>query len=185
MTEEDRKQTAALLNCVRLIFPECKATAQTILLYVQILDDLNFAQVQASVLYLLHTVRFFPKPAEIFEAADIVAAHLNHTGRPTPGEAWAEAMDFAQKTSPYGDYQYPFSCPEVKMAIKRFGRMALFELKTDDVNTARAQFMRIYKQCIETEKINKTMENLAKRFGAARTKNLIDTLARNKQLPAA
>lgn len=181
MTQEDRIRTVQLMSLCHQLYPESKADPETVALYVPILEDLNYEIIKLAMFQLLRTSRFFPKPVEIIEAAETIQAALMKRTLPTSGEAWEEAIDCIKHNG--SQKPYPFSCPEVKMAVKRFGYTALLELKTDDVNTARAQFMRIYQQCIETEKIKKNMANLIKRFGDEKIKKLMGTLAENKQLP--
>ena len=181
MTQEDRIRTVQLMSLCHQLYPESKADPETVALYVPILEDLNYEVIKLAMFQLLRTSRFFPKPVEIIEAAETIQAALMKRTLPTSGEAWEEAIDCIKHNG--SQKPYPFSCPEVKMAVKRFGYTALLELKTDDVNTARAQFMRIYQQCIETEKIKKNMANLIKRFGDDKIKKLMSDLAKNKQLP--
>ncbi len=181
MTQEDRIRTVQLMSLCHQLYPESKADPETVALYVPILEDLNYEIIKLAMFQLLRTSRFFPKPVEIIEAAETIQAALMKRTLPTSGEAWEEAIDCIKHNG--SQKPYPFSCPEVKMAVKRFGYTALLELKTDDVNTARAQFMRIYQQCIETEKIKKNMANLIKRFGDEKIKKLMSDLAENKQLP--
>ena len=181
MTQEDRIRTVQLMSLCHQLYPESKADPETVALYVPILEDLNYEVIKLAMFQLLRTSRFFPKPVEIIEAAETIQAALMKRTLPTSGEAWEEAIDCIKHNG--SQKPYPFSCPEVKMAVKRFGYTALLELKTDDVGTARAQFMRIYQQCIETEKIKKNMANLIKRFGDEKIKKLMSDLAENKQLP--
>jgi hypothetical protein len=47
---------------------------------------------------------------------------------------------------------WEFSTPEVEQAVKQFGKMELIELKEDAMNTARAQFMRIYNGILARKK---------------------------------
>lgn len=181
MTEEDRIRTVKLMSLCHQLYPESKADPETIALYIALLDDLSYDVIKLAMFQLMRTSVFFPKPVEIIEAAETIQAALMKRTLPTSGEAWEEAIEWVKHSN--SQKPFPYSCPEVKMAIKRFGYTALIELKTDDVGTARAQFMRIYQQCIETEKIKKNMANLIKRFGDEKIKKLMGTLAENKQLP--
>ena len=44
---------------------------------------------------------------------------------------------------------WELSCPEVEKAVEAFGKMDLCTLEETAVNTARAQFMRMYQQIVE------------------------------------
>lgn len=134
-----------LLTPYLAVFPACRMDAVGLVLYSKALLPLDMPVIEAAMTKLLQTCRFFPSVAEIFEAAGeitdfVAAAHGNQ--KPTPAEAWQEVMDNVKERSLYKPWEY--SCPEVKRAVEQFGRYELAMLETKDVNTARAQFMRIY-----------------------------------------
>jgi hypothetical protein len=128
------------------------------MLYVMSLDELTFFEVKAAVMKLLRTAKFFPTIAEIFEAVDSLKETA--TGRDTKdaGEAWEEAMKLVRTCHMYKPWT--FSTPEVEQAVKQFGKRELIALETDDVNTARAQFMRIYNRVVERKKQRENNEKV-------------------------
>ena len=147
MTAEAREAVKKMLITCSKAFPNCKADAETIALYVQLLSSLTVAEVRAALYKHMQVSRFFPTIAEIIAAAESVK--LSATGRrlPDAGEAWKEAMDNVRKYGCYKPWQY--SCPEVELACRRFGQQELIYLESSAVNTARAQFMRIYVSIVE------------------------------------
>ncbi|HBT79413.1 MAG TPA: hypothetical protein DEA67_04685 [Selenomonas sp.] len=166
MTQADRAKTAQLLNAYLKLFPESKADAETLALYIPVLDELTFEQVKAAMIRLMHTARFFPKPAEIFAAAESVSKHVNHDGLPDAGEAWDECMRWLQRNSPYDANRTPWKHPEVERAAKRFGVMSLYELEAEQANTARAQFMKIYNQIVTQKQDAAVNDKVMQKLGA-------------------
>lgn len=177
MTQADRAKTAQLLNAYLKLFPESKADAETLALYIPVLDELTFEQVKAAMIRLMHTARFFPKPAEIFAAAESVSKHVNHDGLPDAGEAWDECMRWLQRNSPYDANRTPWKHPEVERAAKRFGVMALYELEAEQANTARAQFMKIYNQIVTQKQDAAVNDKVMQKLGAHDVAALVQGVA--------
>ena len=177
MTQADRAKTAQLLNAYLKLFPESKADAETLALYIPVLDELTFEQVKAAMIRLMHTARFFPKPAEIFAAAESVSKHINHDGLPDAGEAWDECMRWLQRNSPYDANRTPWKHPEVERAAKRFGVMALYELEAEQANTARAQFMKIYNQIVTQKQDAAVNDKVMQKLGAHDVAALVQGVA--------
>lgn len=165
MTKEERAQTMKLLMTMLKIFPESKLDTDGLALYVIALDDMSYDEVKAGVNMLLQTKKdFYPKPAEIREAAEKVVQHVTNSDKPTPGEAWKDALRYAHARGPYDARPYKFISDEVKQAVERFGRTSLWTMETKDEGTHRAQFMKIYGQILDAERetrvINKTLKKL-------------------------
>lgn len=139
-----------------MAFPQSKMTAEGLAIYAKALSELTIDEINAAMLKLLRTVKFFPTVAEIFEEAATMREFAEGTGIPSPDEAWQEAMREAHDKFVYGKWE--FSAPEVEQAVNRFGKMALCELEPDGMNTARAQFMKIYTAICERKKDRKTNE---------------------------
>ena len=177
MTQADRAKTAQLLNAYLKLFPESKADAETLALYIPVLDELTFEQVKAAMIRLMHTARFFPKPAEIFAAAESVSKHVNQDGLPDAGEAWDECMRWLQRNSPYDANRTPWKHPEVERAAKRFGIMALYELEAEQANTARAQFMKIYNQIVTQKQDAAVNDKVMQKLGAHDVAALVQGVA--------
>lgn len=141
--------TTEMLTAALLGFPASKANAETVAFYVMALDDLSFVEVRAALSKLCKTAKFFPTVAEIYETAESMKETVQG-GRKDAGEAWQEAMNLVKTCHIYKPWQ--FSMPEVEQAVKQFGKMELIELKEDAMNTARAQFMRIYNGILARKK---------------------------------
>lgn len=156
-------------------FPNSKADSETVKFYVAALNDLTFEQVLAALSKLCRTAKFFPTVAEIFEAAEsITNTAQEKAGVLEPGEAWEEAMRNVRENHVYKPWV--FSTPEVEQAVKQFGKMELVQLEESGVNTARAQFMRIYEGCVRRSKEKKQNEDVLKKLGiAGRVKEIAPT----------
>ena len=167
MSPKERKLALELLFATRETFPyvKTKTSNAALKLYVIALDDLSFEQIQAAVIKLINTAKFFPTIAEIRSAADEMTAYANHDCKPDPGEAWAEAIRFAKARSPYDSRPYEFSCDEVREAVNRFGRNSLWELQSKDEGIARAQFMKIYENILTTKKDMAVMQLASEKMG--------------------
>ena len=165
MTPKERDATLKLLMLAKKTFPDSKADAETLLLYTAALDDLTYPQVKAGVLKLLNTAKFFPRIADIREASNAMVAHVNHEGKPDAGEAWGEVIKFMHERSQCDTRPFPWSCPEVKEAVKRIGKTSLFALEMKDEPIVRAQFMKIYEKLLATAHDKKVMDVAAKKMG--------------------
>lgn len=135
-------------------FPQAKINDGTLLVYARALAYLPPELIDAAMLKLLRTLKFFPSVAEIIEAAEglmEMAEGLMEMAEGksllTPAEAWGEAMREARAKFVYRPWE--LSCPEVEKAVQAFGKMDLCMLEEAAVNTARAQFMRMYQQIVE------------------------------------
>ena len=161
-------------------FPQSRMDRSGLIIYARALKELSVAEINAAMLHLIRTMKFFPSVAEIFEAADTIRGAAKNSGLPDAGEAWREAIACVQKYSVYKEWQY--SCDAVKQACKRFGVRDLCELETDNVNTARAQFMRIYKEILETAKVRRDVAGTVNALGTNRVQALIGGLAARKDI---
>lgn len=166
MTQKDRDATLKLLMLAKKTFPQSKADAETLLLYVAALDDLTYPQIKAGVLNLMNTAKFFPTIAEIREAAEKMTLHANGNDKPDAGAAWGEVMKYIVRRGPYDSRPFPWSCEEVHEAVRRIGSTTLFEMTNDDVPTVRAQFRDIYKGVLSEKKEHKVMDMIGKKLGA-------------------
>ena len=57
-----------------------RADAETLALYVKVLAPLSYTEIEAAVLRIMRTAKFFPTAAEIFEAAEKVGKTLKFEG---------------------------------------------------------------------------------------------------------
>lgn len=166
MTPQERDNTLKLLAAIRKGYPNTKADAETLIVYVDALDDLTYAQVKAGLMLAMRKSKFFPTVAEICEAADAMTTHANKTGKPDAGEAWGEVMKFVMTSSPYDQRPFPWSCEEVHEAVRRLGTMTLFEMTNDGIPATRGQFMKIYDKLLAGQKDKAVMDMIGKKLGA-------------------
>ena len=140
-----------LLTPYLAVFPSCKVDSVGLVLYAKALISLPVPAIDAAMVKLLQTHTFFPAVAEIFQEADAMRQHAleEATGKhlPTAAEAWAEVQSHVRRCGLYAKWEY--SCEEVEQATQQFGKYELCMLETDAVNTARAQFMRIYESVLK------------------------------------
>ena len=112
-------------------------------IYAQVLSDIPAEVVGLAMRKWAETDKEFPAPAQIRDTAEGLVRHSNGTSLPTPEEAWAEAMKLNRSYGPHEEW--PFSCDEVREAVRRFGGKLELAMITDEgLNTARAQFRRCY-----------------------------------------
>ena len=128
-------------------FPQAKINEGTLFVYARALADFPPTLIDAAMLKLLRTLKFFPSVAEIIEAAEGIVELAEGKSLPTPAEAWGEAMREARAKFVYRPWE--LSCPEVEKTVEAFGKMDLCTLEETAINTARAQFMRMYQQIVE------------------------------------
>ena len=179
---EHEEAIVATLTPYLMAFPQSKMTPAGLAIYARALNSLSTAEINAAMLKLLRTCRFFPTVAEIFEQAEVMRDFATDTGLPTPDEAWAEAQKEVRRKGIYADWE--LSCPEIERAVAYFGKMELCSLKIDDVNTARAQFMRIYKSIVDRAKDKKVNGEVMEALPNSQAKELIGMLAGKLALPA-
>ena len=161
-----------LLTLVSKAYPYAKADGATFALYAKALEPLSYDEINAGVTKCMRKCKFFPTVAEIFEAAESMKKTAAGNGKPEAGEAWQEAMDNVRRYSCYKPWKY--SCDEVEQAVKQFGKMDLIMLESDAVNTARAQFMRIYNSELERKAEREENRRILKQLGAQSVQSLIN-----------
>lgn len=127
-------------------FPNTKIQGEAWPIYASVLSSLTPEELNAAMRKLLHTAKFFPTIAEIFEAARSVREYAEGSSIPTAAEAWKEVMDLVDKYHMYKPWEY--SCPEVRQAAECFGKEELCMLLQSEVSIARAQFMRMYNEIV-------------------------------------
>lgn len=132
---------------------------------------LTGAEVKAAMLKLSRTSLKYPAVAAIFAAADELKAAAQGTEVLDAGAAWEEAMLNVKRNHVYKPWK--FSRPEVEQAVKQFGKMELCELESDAVNTARAQFMRIYTAIVERGRAREQNTAVLNQLGRAKIDKLI------------
>lgn len=181
MTNQNKNiKVMQLLTLLSKSYPHSKADGSTLALYVKALEPLSYAQIEAGVTKCLRKCKYFPTVAEIFEAAESIKKTAARNGKPDAGEAWREVMENAKRNGDYRPWQY--SCPEIAIAVQRFGKMDLLTLKSDAVNTARAQFMKIYNSELEREAERKENKKILDQLAVKTVQSLINATAQKRAL---
>lgn len=180
-TTEHEENIIIALTPYLVAFPQNKMTSEGLVIYAKALSSLSIAEINAAMLKLMHTCKFFPAVAEIFEQAAVMKEFASGGGLPSPDEAWAEVQKEVRRKYTYGEWEY--SCPEVKAAAERFGKYELCNLKTDEVNTARAQFMRIYKSIVDRARDKKANWQVMKSLPKNQVKELVRGVAEKLAMP--
>lgn len=154
MTESEARANAIAM--IGIAFNQFQP--QQAALYARLLADIPPELLEKAVQSLLLTLKFPPTVSEIRSEARNI--YRTAAGIPVPdaGEAWGKVL---AAVSSVGYYRTPhFDDPYAEEAIKRFGWQELCQTPVDEINTARAQFMRIYKELAErreTERRAKAM----------------------------
>lgn len=145
-SQEKLMAITKMLSPYLAVFPSCKIDTVGLVLYAKALQPLSLPVIEAALTKLLQTSVFFPSVAEIFKEADemerFALAKTSGFRVPTAAEAWEEVQKLVKDCYVYKKWE--FSCPQVEKAAKQFGIKELCVLESNAVNTARAQFMRIY-----------------------------------------
>ena len=145
-SQEKLMAITKMLSPYLAVFPSCKIDTVGLVLYAKALQPLSLPVIEAALTKLLQTSVFFPSVAEIFKEADemerFALAKTSGSRVPTAAEAWEEVQKLMKDCYVYKKWE--FSCPQVEKAAKQFGIKELCVLESNAVNTARAQFMRIY-----------------------------------------
>lgn len=169
-----------LLTPYLTAYPSCRLGASGLMLYARALQDIPLDEIDAAMLRLMRTSRFFPTVAEILESVKSTRDVISQKDTASAGAAWQEAMNLVKRIGPYGPWTY--SSPAVERAVKQFGKMELCELETDAMNTARAQFMKIYNVEAEREKAREEVHATLKAMPNDKAMSLISRLADSKSL---
>ena len=181
MKKEHETEIIMTLTPYLLAFPQSKMTAEGLVIYAKALSSLSIAEINAAMLKLMRTCKFFPTVAEIFEQATVMKDFASGKEIPSPDEAWAEVQSEVRRKHLYREWEY--SCPEVKAAAEHFGKFELCNLKVDEVNTARAQFMRIYKAVVERARDKKANWQVMKSLPQSQARELVGKVAEKLAMP--
>ena len=145
-SQEKLMAITKMLSPYLAVFPSCKIDSVGLVMYAKALLPLSLPVIEAALTKLLQTSVFFPSVAEIFKEADemerFALAKSSGSRVPTAAEAWGEVQRLVKDCYVYKKWE--FSCQQVEKAAKQFGIKELCVLESNAVNTARAQFMRIY-----------------------------------------
>ena len=144
-------------------------------IYATVLQNESTEAINAAMLKLCRTCKFYPTVAEVLEQIESVTDYATDSRLPSPDEAWEEAMREAHDKFVYGKWE--LSTPEIEQAVKNFGKMALCELEPDGMNTARAQFMRIYSAICERKREAKTNQAVLDALPQSRLRAIVGGVA--------
>lgn len=171
-----------LLTPYLTVYPSCKLEASGLMLYARALQDVPLDELDAAMVRLMRTSKFFPTVAEILDAVKTTREVISGEDKGGAGAAWHEAMELVRHVGPYRTWTY--SSPAVERAVKHFGKMELCELETDAVNTARAQFMRIYNEEAARAKERADVKAAINALPRGEAGTLIKKLAARKSMDA-
>lgn len=169
-----------LLTPYLTVYPACKLEASGLMLYARALQDVPLDELDAAMVRLMRTSKFFPSVAEILDAVKTTRDVISGKDTGGAGAAWQEAMELVKHVGPYRPWTY--SSPAVERAVKQFGKMELCALETDGVNTARAQFMRIYNEAADREREREEVRATLKALPSNRAMELVKRLAAGKAM---
>lgn len=146
------------------VFPNVKMQPEAWPIYARALSlQLTPEEVNAAMLKLLNTVKFFPTIAEIIDAAKSIKITADGKAVPAAAEAWGEVMQQARKNGM--DRKWKFSCQEVEYTLKMFGgKQMICMMQESDMPTCRAQFMRMYNEICEKQKTERENQEVLDRL---------------------
>lgn len=145
------EEFSLLVKGMREVYPRADfiPTQDAFNIWYELLKDLPYEIANAAVQRHMLTNKFAPTIAEIREQAADVA----NEPQKDAGQAWA---DVKKAVSKYGYYEPAKGLasldPVTRKAAERFGFRELCDMETDENNTARAQFMRIYNEIVNRER---------------------------------
>lgn len=132
-----KAETIKLLAILRAAYPNQTITEETVDVYCGMLADLDAEDATKGVKALLAESRFFPTIAEIRTAA------LRNDAAADTGElAWGEVMAAVKRCGIYGLPEW--SSETVQRAVRAIGWEQICQCQMSDLNTLRAQFIRMF-----------------------------------------
>jgi hypothetical protein len=145
-----KAEIVATLTPYLMALPQSKINTGSLVVYANALSALSITVIDAAMLKLMQTHKFFPAVAEIFEAAKSIKTTATGSEVPSVDEAWREVI---QQVHDAFVYREPvFSTPEIKRAALNMGWTSLCYLEVGEMNTARAQFRDIYNGILNRKK---------------------------------
>lgn len=169
-----------LLTPYLTVYPACKLEASGLMLYARALQDVPLDELDAAMVRLMRTNKFFPSVAEILDAVKTTREVISGEDQGGAGAAWHEAMELVKRVGPYR--QWTYSSPAVERAVKHFGKIELCTLEEDAVNTARAQFMRIYNAEADRDRQREEVRATLKAMPGNRAMDLVKRLSDSKSM---
>lgn len=181
--KNNKTKIVDLLSGYIMLFPNCRLDASGIALYAKALGNISYEEIDAAMMKLLQTCKFYPTVAEIIETVRELRSHIQvkegvKAKTLTAGECWEAIEHNVRKNYLYNDWEYV--TPEVEIIVKRFGKEELCTLKSNEVNTARAQIMRMYNELMEEEKRQRDMDIFLGELPVGKLKQLTDGIVKVK-----
>ena len=131
-------------------------TMQNVAAYDRFLQDIPAELVSKAVENLILNSKFPPSIAEIREEARKIYAAAAHIQQKDAGRAWGEVL---AAIGSFGSYRKPkFSDEDTAEAVRRYGWQDLCKTPVDRTGVARAQFVKIYEECVRTRQERKRMD---------------------------
>lgn len=146
-----------LLRSYISAFPRADMKDTAFVIYARALSVLSVEEVNAAMLKLLRTAKFWPTVAEIFEAAKSVRESATGEAMPTAAEAWGEVQELAKRL--FLDKPWTFSHDAIRKTVELFGKRELCIYDEDSTGIVRGQFIRMYNEV--ARKMQEERENEA------------------------
>jgi len=169
--KEHMKAIIKLLTPYLMAYPNTKVNEGTMLVYAEALKTINLPTLEAAMLKLIQTSKFFPSVAEIIEAAEEIKDIVCDKEKATAADAWEEVI---RQVNDAFIYKKPvFSSPVIEKAALSMGWTSLCNLPVEGMNTARAQFIRIYENELKRVKNKAVITNVLSRLSAAKVAAIV------------
>jgi RNA polymerase-binding transcription factor DksA len=146
-----------------LAFPRSGMNEENMSLYATVLSELSEHELKAGVLKCMRICKFFPSIAEIMEVSNEMVQVVTKTKVKSPDEAWNEVQKQMQEAFVYKKPK--FSTQEIETAALAMGWIGLCETPTDQIGTARAQFLRMYESVCKRKKEDRINNNVIQIMG--------------------
>jgi Cu/Ag efflux pump CusA len=102
-----------------MAFPQSKMNEGSLIVYARALSSLSIAEIDAAMLKLMRTVKFFPSVAEIFEQSANMKTFATGIETKSADEAWKEVL---QEVHDAFIYRKPrFSSKEIEKTALNMG----------------------------------------------------------------
>lgn len=143
MDTEEFKARIKMVTPLIAAFPNARGvTPETFTAYAAGTADLDPDLLRATIGKAVRTCKFLPVVSEVMDIAAGLVGEITGKRVKDPDEAWKEVLRQIQVAFVYKKPE--FSAPEIEQAAQAFGWTALCNVPVDGMNTARAQFLRIY-----------------------------------------
>ncbi len=165
-----KKEIGKLIALAVSNFPNMqdKDLSMTAVLWEEMFSDMPYEFAKNALIKVLVTAKFWPTVAEIREAA----VSLQNPNMITPAEAWSQANAALDKYGYYrADEGMAVLSPAIKKTIRALGGFESI-CTTENIETVRAQFLRMYDAFAKSEKENALLPESVRQFIAGAVKEL-------------